>query len=137
MSKTRAMPTKATPDMIAAAYMLIETMPKGTDERHKRIVEAVWDAMASCTPRSKTLGLTLLQSRVHEIIAEFIDDHGRAPEYVEIGEQIRKDKGEVCRIVQALKRRGAVDFKPHTKRSLVLLVQPGEPLKRGNDNDKK
>lgn len=130
----RAMPTKANANMIAAAYMLIETMPKGTDERHKRIVSAVWEAMSACAPRPKTTGLTLVQSRVHEIIAEFINDHGRAPEYSEIGEQIGKHKGDVCRIIQALKKRGAVDFTPHTKKSLRLLVQPGEPLKRRNEN---
>lgn len=127
-----AVPREMTHDMIEGTYMLIETMPQGTPERLKRIVQEIWKQAIELAPPSRTGGLTPLQRRVHEIIADYIDDHGISPSYVEIGRQINRGGPDAFRIVQALKRRGAVTVNRHTKsnrRSIRLLVRPGEPLR--------
>lgn len=127
-SPARHMPTVATQNMINAAYMLIETMPQGTAERHKRIVAAVWETMAQFAPPPKAGGLTRLQAQTHEIIADYIADHGMSPTYREIGDQMGKGPSDICQIVHALKRRGVITLRGQSKRSIRLVVNPGEPL---------
>ena len=124
----KVLPLDADHNMIEAAYMLIETMAKGTPERHKRIVAEVWKTMAQFAPRPKQTGLTKLQQRCHEAIFEFINDHGKAPTYDEIGAMLNKGKGDVFQIVHALKRRGVITLGENVRRSIAIVINPGEPL---------
>lgn len=125
----KVLPIEPDHNMIEAAYMLIETMPQGTPERHKRIVAAVWKTMSQFAPKAKQTGLTKLQQRCHEAIFDFINDHGIAPTYEEIGALIgKKNKSAVHAIVHALKRRGVINLGENTRRSIALCINPGEPL---------
>lgn len=125
----KAMPLVADHNMIEAAYMLIETMPQGTPDRAKRIVAKVWETMAEYAPRAKQTGLSKLQQRCHEAIFDFINDHGMAPTYEEIGALIgRPSKSAVHHLVHALKRRGVLTLGEGVKRSISLSINPGEPL---------
>ena len=124
------MPTEPDANMINAAFMLIENMPKGSEERHKRIAAAVWKAMAEFAPQPRPSGLTRLQMQTHEIIAEYIRDNGMAPTYAEIGAQLGKGRSDVHQIIHALKRRGVLQIRG-ARRAIQLLVQPGEPLTKG------
>ena len=124
--KMRAMPTEPTPDMITAAYMLIETMPKGTDARHKRIVNEVWKTMCDAAPEAQTSGMTRRQRECHQAIADLINETGMSPSYAEIGERMGKKKNDVLYLVHRLRRRGILTFRDGYKRSIRLLVQPGE-----------
>lgn len=125
-----AMPEEPTADMVNAAYMLIETMKTGTPERHKRIVREVWRAMRDARPQPAVTGLTPLQYRVQEIIADWIDDHGKPPRYSDIAAQLGKGKDSVYHIIRGLERRGVVAKTKHAQYSLRLLVRPGEPIRK-------
>lgn len=124
----KVLPLAADHNMIEAAYMLIETMPKGTPERHKRLVSEIWQTMATFAPPPRQSGLTRLQQRCHEAIFDFINDHGIAPTYTEIGAMMNQSKGGVHQIVHALKKRGVIDFREGRRRSITLTVKPGEPI---------
>lgn len=128
MKKTvRAMPIIADQNMINAAYTLIETMPKGTEERHKRIVAAVWAAMAEFAPGTRPHGLTNRMRQALEVIGEYIDENGRSPSYEDIAQLTgREYKSDVFHIVQALKRRGFIDFTKGTARSIRIIKREGE-----------
>lgn len=127
--RVKVLPIEPDHNMIEAAYMLVETMPKGTPERHKRIVAEAWKAMAQFAPKPKQTGLTKLQQRCHEAIFDFVNDHGKAPTYSEIGALIGKDnKSAVHAIVHALKRRGVITLGENVRRSIALCINPGEPL---------
>jgi hypothetical protein len=124
----KTLPIAPTHDMIEAAYMLIETMPKGTPERHKRIVMQVWEEMIAHAPKPKPSGLTRLQQRTHEAIADFIDEHGLAPSYEEVARQLGKTKSHTHQIIHALRRRGVITFREGHKRTIQLICRPGEPI---------
>lgn len=125
----RVMPLEPDANMINAAFVLIETMPTGTPERHKRIVAEVWRQMAEVAPFGRTSGVTRLQARTHEIIADYINDNGRSPSYDEIGAQLGKRKSEVHAIVKSLMRREILTYTKGHHRSIRLIVQPGEQRK--------
>ncbi len=126
--KNKVMPLKPDQNMINAAYNLIETMPKGTDERHKKLVAAVWEAMTECAPPSRTTGLTRRQMQVHEVIADYIEEHGTAPTYKAICAQTGMTKSQLCGIIYVLRQRGVLTFREHYKQSIQLLVSPGEEI---------
>lgn len=126
----KTLPLAPTHDMIEAAYMLIETMPKGSPERHKRLVAKVWETMSEYAPPPKQSGLTRLQQRMHETIADYIEQNGIAPTYQEIGDMMGKSKSDVWQVIHALKRRGVITFRPGHKRSIQLVCRPGEPIPR-------
>lgn len=126
MAKLKAMPTTPDNNMISAAYMLIETMPKGTEARHKKIVAEVWRTMAEFAPGAKSSGLTERMRICHEIIADYINENGRAPSYDEIGAQMGKQRHDVLQIVHSLRRRGFITFRDGFRRSIRVLIQPGE-----------
>ncbi len=125
------MPEEPTADMVNSAYMLLETMKTGTPERHKRIVREVWRAMRDARPQPTVTGMTPMQHRVQEIIAAWIDDHGKAPTYDDIARQMGTKKWNVYHVIRALERRGIVAKTKHAKSSLRLLVRPGEPVRKG------
>lgn len=123
------LPVEADHNMIEAAYTLIETMKKGTPDRDRRLVATIWAAMVEVAPKPRASGLTDLQRRTHEIIAAFIQDNGMSPSYDEIGRQLGKGKSDVHDIIHAMKRRGVLTLRGGSKRSIRLIVQPGEPVK--------
>lgn len=127
MRPRQVMPTEPTENMIQAAYMLIETMPKGTPERHRRIVAEVWRQMCEVAPPAATGGLTRRQQEVHEVIAAYIDDYKISPTYQEIADQLPIDKPAAHKIVRSLVRRGVCRIS-HLRgvRSIELLFRPGE-----------
>lgn len=125
-----AMPEEPDANMVNAAYMLLETMKSGSPERHKRIVREVWRAMRDARPRPPLSGLTPLQHRVHEIIADWIDDHGKPPRYEDIGAQMGKSKDNIFHIIKGLEKRGILFKKKHTTNSIRLLIRPGEPIRK-------
>lgn len=124
--KTKVLPIKPTNDMINAAYMLIETMPKGTDARHMRIVAEVYEAMAECAPLPTVTGLTPRMRTALEFICEYVDEHGRSPSFDEIGEHMGRVKSDIFHIVKGLKRRGFINYGYGARRSIRVLVRPGE-----------
>lgn len=126
--RVKTLPIEADHNMIEAAYMLIETMPKGTPERLKRIAAEVWRTMAEYAPPPKPGGLTRLQQRCHEAIADHINDYGQSPTYEEIGAILGKGKSQVFSVVHALRKRGVINFGDHRLRSITLLVRPGDPV---------
>lgn len=127
MKKVKAMPTTADHNMIEAAYMLIETMPKGTPERHKKIVAEVWDIMCQFAPTAKTGGLTPRMRQGLETICDYIDENGTPPTYLQIAKLMNRQKSDIHGLVHALRRRGFIDFKDRKFRSIRILIRPGEP----------
>ena len=71
-------------------------------------------------------GLTKLQSTVLEYIADYADEHGHSPSYVEIMDHCGLgSKSIVFRVVSALIERGALEkTKPNAARALRVLVLP-------------
>lgn len=124
----KIMPTHADSNMINSAFMLLESMKGGTEQRNKKIVAAIWETMAAVSPPPRQSGLTRVQQRAHETIADYIAEHGQSPTYEEIGQQMGKNKSDIHRIVHFLKNRGVISVKGQAKRSIVMLVQPGEPI---------
>ncbi len=125
-----AMPEEPDNNMVNAAYMLLETMKTGTPERNKRIVREVWRAMRDARPRPPLSGLTPLQHQVQEILAAWIDDHGKAPRYEDIGAQMGKSKDAIYHIIKGLEKRGVIFKKKHAHNSLRLLIRPGEQVRK-------
>lgn len=124
MSSIKSMPVKATPDMISAAYMLLETMPGGTPDRQKKIVAKVWETMAAFAPTQRPSGLTHRMAICLELITEYIAENGRSPTYEEIGNQMGKKRHDIAYIVHALARRGFLAVTPRSRRSIRLLPAP-------------
>lgn len=120
------LPAEPTEDMITAAYTLIETMPKGSEARHKRIVAEVWRAMRDAAPPLKVGGLTKKQRQLLEAVADYIEEHGQSPSYREIMTLIDEAHlSQVYEVVKSLKRRGFIDHSPRSRRSIRILVRPG------------
>lgn len=66
-------------------------------------------------------GLTKRQSEVAAYIEEFIANHRYSPSYREIGKRFNfKSLGSVYKHVQALKRKGILDFEGKSSRSIQL-----------------
>lgn len=127
MSGSKIVPTAATNDMIQAAYTLLETMKSGTPERSMRMVAEIYAVMVEHAPAAaKSSGLTKLQSITHEAIYHLIAELGMPPSYFEIGARIGRTKAQTHQIVHALRRRGILTFRDSHKRTLRLLVNPGE-----------
>lgn len=124
----KAMPVVADHNMVEAAYMLLETEKLGTPERHKSLVMKIWATMAEYAPVPKQGRLTMLQRRAYETIADYIDEHGISPSYREIGEQLGTNKPHVHQIVHALRKRGFITLREGKRRSIGLVVRPGEEL---------
>ena len=126
--KQKMLPTEADHNMIEAAYMLLETMPKGSEERHRRIAAEIWRTMVQFSPSPKRSGLTRYQQRVHETLAEMINENGEAPTYEELGRVLGRGKPAVCQVLKAMRSRGVLTFSDHRSRSLRILIQPGEQI---------
>lgn len=125
--KTAVLPVKPTQDMLNAAFMLVETMPKGTDARHMRIAAKIWEAMVECAPEpNRKTGLTPRMLRALEIITAHIDEHGEPPRYEDIGAIMGKGKSQIHSIMKALRRRGFITYADRAKRSMRVLIRPGE-----------
>lgn len=120
----KAMPTTATPDMISAAYALLETMPLNTPDRQKKAVFKIWQAMAAASPPPPQTGLLLRQRQAFEVISDFILEHGRSPTYDEIAAQMNMHKSQVHYIVKALKRRGYIHYREGGRRSIRIIEPP-------------
>lgn len=125
----KAMPVEMTHDMIEASYMcLAQIAPNTSPERLKRIVAQVWRQAAEVAAMPKQGGLTKKQQRLHEVIADFIQENGVSPTYEEIGQLLgMKNRGDVFRMVKVLIRKGVVRTTT-SQRSISLVVQPGEPI---------
>lgn len=123
----KIMPTHADSNMIMSAFMLLDSMKGGTEERNKKIVAAIWETMAAMAPPPPRTGLSRVQQRAHETIADYIAEHGQSPTFEELGKQMGKSKSDVHRLVHVLKNRGILSIKSHG-RSIILLVQPGEKI---------
>lgn len=131
MRERRVMPTTATAEMIEPALILLETMPRGTPDRDKKLIAAIWRTMCEGVKPAINGGLTRLQLSVHEIIADYIDEHGISPTYQEIADMIGRRKKDVFEIVYALKRRGVVRIDQTTgMRQIRLLFRPNEEMPR-------
>lgn len=127
MSKpVKAMPTEPHPNMVNAAYMLLESMPLGSPERHKKAVAEIWRTMAAVAPKARAGGLTPRMRQALEVIAEHIAEHGQPPTYAEIGRGIGRHKSDVGLIVRSLRARGFITFKDRARNSIRILIQPGE-----------
>ena len=124
------LPAEPTPDMVSAAFMIIENLPKGTEARHKRMVVEVWKAMVSAAPGPRTGGITPRQRIALEIIADYIQEHGISPTYREIGAQMGKPSvSDVAGIIRSLKKRGFITKADGRRRSLRILIHPGTQTK--------
>ena len=67
-------------------------------------------------------GLTPKQHKFLQVIQSFIQANGYAPSYEELRQLTGlKSKSNVHSKMHALKRRGYLDFLPHSSRSLYLL----------------
>ena len=126
-SRFKPMPTIADGNMINAAYMLIETMPKGTPDRHRKIVAAVWEAMCEVSPATNIGGLTKRMRQGLEVITEYIDENGISPTYSEIQALTGgRHKSDIKHIVHSLRRRGFITFEDRKQRSIRIIRRPGE-----------
>lgn len=65
--------------------------------------------------------LTRRQSEVLVFIGQYTQEHGFAPSYREIATGLgMQSKGNVARIVAALRERGAIEHLPHKARSIGI-----------------
>lgn len=126
MTKYRTMPISPTTNMINAAYMLIETMSKGTEARHKRIVAEVWKTMAEFAPSAEPPPMTPRQVHVHRAIHELITETGKSPTYEEIGRRVGRTKNDIHYILKSMRRRGILTYREGHRRSIQLLALPSE-----------
>lgn len=124
--KHRVMPINPTLNMINAAYMLIETMSKGTEARHKRIVVEVWKTMCEFAPSSEPPKMTARQETVLKAIVALMEETGKAPTYEEIGNRVGRTKNDIHYILKAMKRRGILTYREGHRRTLRLLALPSE-----------
>ena len=75
-----------------------------------------------------TFGLTKRQAQILKFIREHMANDAPAPSYQEIANCTgSKSKGDISRILHALKERGHIDFLPGRARSLILIQSP-EPV---------
>lgn len=125
--RPKLLPQEPTDNMINAAFMLIDTMKKGTEARDKAIVRAVYRAMWDVASISRTHGLTARQHQVHEIIADYITEHRISPLLDEIGAQLGIPKPNVWMHCHALRKKGVL-IMSGTPRGIRLLVWPGEDI---------
>lgn len=71
------------------------------------------------------MNITRRQSQVLAFIGSHTKEHGFAPSYREIASALGlQSKGNVARIVAALKQRGAVEALPHKARSIDISRSP-------------
>lgn len=119
-----------TPDMVEAAYPLLEARPHNNPDRARRLVREIYAAMWEVAPKAAATGLTRRQKDVHQFIAEYIAEHKNAPTYEEIAKGLgMAGRDQAWYVCKALIRKGVI-ARPvaGSPRGLLLLVQPGEHL---------
>jgi len=124
--KFKAMPEKATRNMIEGAYSIISTMPRGTPQRDKAIAAAIYEQMAALAPSPSVGGLTRRQQRYLDYLIEYIDAHnGMSPTYKEIGAYFGVNKGDAFRVIRALEKRQFVEISDLSLRGIRVIRRPG------------
>jgi len=108
--------------------MLVETMPKGSEARNKRLVSAVYQMMVELAPASRKGGLPVNQQRIHELIFQFVQERGYPPTYREMGKLLGMAHMNVFRCVMSMKKRGVLEILHGSTRGIVLKLLPGQPL---------
>lgn len=128
--KYRTLPDTPTPDMIEAAYPLIEAIPHHTTNRQKRLVQAIYKQMWELAPPPPTTGLTRRQAQVQRFLAEYITEHKISPTMLEIAKGCKMNqKTQAWVVVQALIRKGVVrQGEKNQRNNIQLKVYPGQPL---------
>ena len=119
-----------TPDMVEAAYPLLEARPHNTPDRARRLVREIYAAMWEVAPKAAATGLTRRQKDVQRVIAEYIAEHKNAPTYQDIADALGMGgRDEAWYVCKALIRKGVIARPVRgSRRGLLLLVQPGEYL---------
>lgn len=97
-------------DQVEAAYLLIESMKKGTADRDKALVAEIWRVMFDNTPMSRRTGLTRNQRMTLEIVSDYINEHGVSPTYAEIAAQLGVKPADAHTFCTQLARRKIVSI---------------------------
>lgn len=122
-------PQRPTLDMIEAAYPLVTAAAQLQPHKARALCESVYAAMIAMAPTPTQGGLTRLQGRVQQAIADVLDETGLSPTYQEISNRLKlRRRKDAFLVVKVLERKGVVRTTPRMQRSIELLVRPGQPI---------
>lgn len=121
--KNRVAPIEPHRDQIEAAYPLIAGLPP---RQAKELCRQIYKTMLEHCPVTKTGGISKVQRRVLEVIAEHIDETGDSPTYNEIAQMVGfPERGQAHHTVSSLVRKGFVQ-RTYGHRGLKILMRPEE-----------
>lgn len=122
-------PLPANPDnnQIQSAYTML--LPHGISEREaKGLVQEIYEVMFEVAPEAPRGSLPKFQAKLHELIADCIDETGKSPLLSQLAMQTGRNKSTVQRALKRLVERQVIERDPYRWRGMRLLVRPGEPI---------
>lgn len=96
-----------------------------SERKAKDLATEIYQAMLDVAPPPPRGRLPKFQGRLHEMITEYIDEHGVSPTLAELAKMTGKNKSTILRACRAMQDRHVLTMGKKW-RGIILLVRPGE-----------